>query len=103
MANFIFIPKYSYYGAAGTTLLTELIVTALMLIVLYQSLKTLPCFSSIFKCILAGLVMAGLLYFLAGGNLFILIVLAILVYFGFLWVMGGFSTRDILALIRKDV
>jgi len=103
MANFIFIPKYSYYGAAGTTLFTELIVTALMLVVLYQSLKTLPCFSYIFKYILAGLVMAGLLYFLAGGNLFILIVLAILVYFGFLWVIGGFSTRDILALIRKDV
>ncbi|GAJ14075.1 unnamed protein product, partial [marine sediment metagenome] len=33
----------------------------------------------------------------------ILIILAILVYFGFLWVIGGFSTRDILALVKKNV
>ena len=102
VANFIFIPRYSYYGAAGTTLLTELIVTVLMVVVLYQTLKTIPSFNAIFKYILAGLVMAGLLYLLSGWNLFILIILAILVYFGFLWVIGGFSIRDILALIKKD-
>jgi len=39
ITNFIFIPKYSYYGAAWTTLLTELIVTILMLIVLSRFIK----------------------------------------------------------------
>jgi O-antigen/teichoic acid export membrane protein len=102
VANFIFIPRYSYYGAAGTTVLTELIVTALMLVVLYQTLKILPSFGSIIKYILAGLAMALLLYFLAGWNLFILIILATLVYFGFLWLIGGFSTKEILALVKKE-
>jgi len=103
VANFIFIPKYSYYGAAGTTVFTELIVTALMIIVLYQILKTLPSFRVVFKCILAGLAMAILLYFLANWPLFILIVLAVLIYFGFLWLIGGISSRDILTLVKKDV
>jgi O-antigen/teichoic acid export membrane protein len=88
-ANFIFIPKYSYYGAAATTVGTELIVTLLMLVVLYQVLKRLPSFKAVLKYILAGLVMAGLLYFLAQWPLFILIPLAGLVYFGFLWLIGG--------------
>jgi O-antigen/teichoic acid export membrane protein len=102
-ANFIFIPKYSYYGAAGTTLLTELVVTGLMLIVLYQSIEELPSFKLIFKYFLAGLVMALTFYFLAGWPLFVLIILAALVYFGFLYLIGGFSAKDILALIKKDV
>jgi len=103
VANFIFIPKYSYYGAAGTTVLTELIVTVLMVIVLYRVLKTFLSFGLLIKYILAGLVMAGLLYILAGWNLFILIILASLVYFGFLWLIGGFSTKEVLALVKKEV
>lgn len=103
VTNFIFIPKYSYYGAAGTTVFTELIVTALMVIVLYQILKTLPSFKTFLRCILAGLAMAFLLYFFANWPLFILIILAVLGYFGFLWLIGGISTREILTLVKKDV
>jgi O-antigen/teichoic acid export membrane protein len=103
IANFIFIPKYSYYGAAGATLLTELVVTGLMLIILSQVPKRLPSFKLIFKYLLAGLVMALSLYFLIDYPLFILIVLAVLVYFGFLYLIGGFSAKEVLALIKKDV
>jgi len=103
VANFIFIPKYSYYGAAGTTVFTELIVTALMVIILYQVLKTLPSFILLFKYLLAGLAMALLLYFLAGWPLFILIILAVLVYFGVLYSIGGISTREVLALVKTNV
>lgn len=102
-ANFILIPKYSYYGAAWTTVLTELIVTALMVIVLFKALKEIPSFILIIKYILAGLAMAGLLYFLADWNLFVLIILASLVYFIFLWLIKGFSIQDILIISKKDV
>ncbi len=101
-ANLVFIPKYSYYGAAGTTVLTELIVTALMVVVLYQTLKSFLSFNLLIKCALAGLVMAVLLYFLAGWNLFILIISAGLVYFGFLWLIGGFSTKEVLAILISE-
>jgi O-antigen/teichoic acid export membrane protein len=100
--NLIFIPKYSYYGAAGTTVLTELVVTGLMLMVLYQAIKELPSFHLVFKYILAALVMALFLYFFSDWNLLLLIILAVLVYFGVLYLIKGFSAKDILALIKKE-
>lgn len=92
-ANLVFIPKYSYYGAAWTTILTELIVTVLMLVVLYQAFKILPCFNSFIKYLLAGLVMIIVFYFLPEWNLFILIVLPGLAYFGSLWLLNGLSIK----------
>ncbi len=103
VTNFIFIPRYSYYGAAGTTVLTELIVTVLMIIILFQTLKTLSLFVSVFKYILAGLVMGLMLYFLAQWPLLVLVILAVLVYFGFLYLINGISFKDILVLVKKDV
>ncbi|MAF20587.1 MAG: hypothetical protein CMI55_02810 [Parcubacteria group bacterium] len=101
IANFIFIPRYSYYGAAGTTVLTELIVTVLMIVVLYQTLKIVPVFDSLIKYILAGLTMALPLYFLGNWNLFILGPLAILVYFAALYLIGGIKKADLKILIQK--
>ncbi len=103
VTNFIFIPKYSYYGAAGTTLLTEFTVTLLMALVLGRVLKKLPSFGSIIKYALAGLIMAASLYLLPAWNLFLLIVLAGSIYFLSLYLIGGFSIKHILALVRKDV
>jgi len=94
-ANLVFIPKYSYYGAAWTTILTELIVTILMLVVLYQAFKILPCFNSFIKYLLAGLVMIMVFYFLPEWNLFILIVLPSLAYFGSLWLLNGLSIKEL--------
>lgn len=98
--NLIFIPKYSYYGAAGTTVLTELAVTALMVVVIYQALKTCPSFRLIFKYILSAIIMALPLYFLASWNLLFLIILAILVYFGVLYLIRGFSIKEIKNLVQ---
>jgi len=89
VANFIFIPKYSYYGAAGTTLLTELVVTGLMLVILYQALKQMLSFKIVFKYLLAGLAMILPLYFLASWPLFVLVILASLIYFVFLYLIKG--------------
>ncbi len=99
IANYIFIPKYSYYGAAWTTLLTELIVTILMLFVI----KNIPSFRFVYKYVLAGLVMALVLYYFSSLPLFVLIILSIFVYFGVLFLIKGFSGREVLYLIKKDV
>ncbi|MFC1701099.1 flippase [Patescibacteria group bacterium] len=102
IANFIFIPRYSYYGAASTTVLTEFIIAILMMIVIYKTLKSSFSFKSVIKNILAVSVMAIFLYFFSGYNMFILVGLSILVYFSALYLVGGFSINDILLLIRKD-
>jgi len=101
IANFIFIPKYSYYGAAWTTILTEFIVTVLMLVVLYKVLRFLPSFNSVFKYVLAGLVMMIPLYYLHNLSLFILIILSILVYFSFLYLINGIPLKNIKNLIKE--
>ena len=93
--NLIAIPRYSYYGAAGTTLITELLVTSLMIFVLYRSLKETPSFRPIFKCLLAGLVMALLLYFLPDWNLFVLVFSGSLIYFSFLYLINGISRQQL--------
>jgi len=103
IANFIFIPKYSYYGAAATTVITEFVVVCLMLIVLFKILRYLPSFRSFVKPFLAGLVMALLLYFLADLSLFILIFLGALVYFFVLYLLDGASIKKVLSLIQKEV
>lgn len=41
LANLIFIPKYSYVGAAGTTVATEFLVTAALLLIILAEFKKL--------------------------------------------------------------
>lgn len=100
--NFIFIPKYSYYGAAGTTLLTELLVTVLMVVVLYKNIKKIPSFRPLLKYLSAGAAMAALLYLLPDWPLFTLVFLGALVYFTVLYLMREFSIEEILLLIKKS-
>lgn len=102
VANLIFIPRYSYYGAALTTLFTELLATGLMMAVILRTNRTLPEFRNVFKCLLAGLVMGLSLYYFNDWNIFILASLAVLVYFPVLWLLGGLSTKEIMFLIKKD-
>ncbi|MFH1671359.1 MAG: flippase [Candidatus Portnoybacteria bacterium] len=100
IANLIFIPKYSYFGAAWTTVLTELIVTILMVFVLAKALERLPSFKHVFKYISAGLVMAFSFYYLPNLSLFLIIPLSTLVYFAALYLFKGISIKEMLALIR---
>jgi O-antigen/teichoic acid export membrane protein len=102
VANFIFIPRYSYYGAASTTLFTEMLVTVLMLIVIFKSLQYLPSFKIFFKAFFASIIMALPLYFFQEQNLFILLPAAIGIYFLILYLIKGISKEDISMIIRKE-
>ena len=103
IANFIFIPKYSFYGAAGTTLFTEALVTVLMLAIIFKSLQYLPSFKIFFKAIFASIIMALPLYFFQEQNLFILFPLAVGIYFLILYLIKGISKEDILMIIRREI
>lgn len=102
VANLIFIPKYSYYGAAATTLFTEIVVTALMFWVLAKYLKYSLSFRSVLRPMGAALVMALALYIFSSWSLFGLMLLATIVYFSVLYLIGGFSAKDVLALIQRE-
>ncbi|MBU4369858.1 flippase [Patescibacteria group bacterium] len=103
VANFIFIPKYSYYGAAWTTVITELIVTIMMIFVIYKALDYLPSFGIFYKSALAALIMSLPLYFLSDWPLFLLILLSFLVYSGGLWLFNGITSEEIMFLVKREV
>jgi len=99
--NLIFIPKYSYFGAAGTTVATEVLVTILMFWLIYKSIKYLPSFKIFFKTLFAGLIMGVFLYLFRGCNLFLLIGLSLIIYFAVLYLIKGIKKEEISLLIRK--
>ena len=102
VANLIFIPRYSYYAAAATTVLTETLVAILMAAAIYRFFHWLPSFKIVLKCLLASLAMVAVLWLLSGYNLGILFVVALAVYFSALYLLRGFSKAEILDLIKRE-
>jgi O-antigen/teichoic acid export membrane protein len=101
ITNFIFIPRYSYFGAAATTVATELLVTILMIWVVYRSVKFIPSFAVLFKALLASSLMALALYHFNYLNILYLLILGAAVYLPIIYFIGGISKEEIRKLIGK--
>jgi O-antigen/teichoic acid export membrane protein len=99
IANIIFIPKYSYYGAALTTVFTELLVTILMIWLIHKTIHYFPYFK-ILKPLIAGVIMGLFIWFFSGWNIFILIILGLIVYGAVLYLIKGVSKGEVLTLIK---
>lgn len=99
---FIFIPKYSYFGAAGMTIVAELLVTfSAMYIVLKYSQARLS-LSVLGKTIISSGLMGLVLYLMSGMNLFVMLAVSITVYFGAMLVTKGISREIIKEVIRRN-
>ncbi len=102
ITNFIFIPKYSYFGAAATTVATEFLVTGLMIYVIYKTIKFIPSFFKIlFKALLASLLMALALNCFSYLNIFYLAIIGAAVYIPTIYFIGGISKEEIRKLMGK--
>lgn len=100
-ANLYFIPRYSYFGAAFTTLATEFLVTVLMIAVVYRKIRYVPSFANLLRCGFAGLLMYGVLKTLAFLNLFVLVVIGAAVYAVAVYLAGGISEEEMKKLLQK--
>lgn len=96
----IFIPKYSYYGAAAFTIISEAVVALLTFAMVYKTTRFAPSLRILPKIILAGLVMGLCLYYFYFLNLFLLIILSSLVYFVVLYLVKGISKELILEITQ---
>lgn len=96
----IFIPRYSYWGAAYMTVVAEFLVTVFAFFVIWRTIKFFPSLNIFWRVFLASLIMGFVLYVLAGVNLFILILLSIVVYFVFLYIFKGISRETIKEIIN---
>ena len=100
--NLIFIPRYSYYAAAWGTVLTEALVTVLMLAAIYQVRHFWPKGKVFLKSFLAACPMCLFLWYFRNLNLFIILAAATAIYLTALYLVKGFSKEEILKLVIKN-
>jgi len=101
ISNIIVIPKYGYIGASFTTLITETIVIFLIFWLIYKKTQYEIEFSVFKKSIVAGIIMALVIYNLKSLNILIPGIIGLLVYFPILYFIKGFTKNDLKDLIPK--
>ncbi|MDD5606015.1 MAG: oligosaccharide flippase family protein [Patescibacteria group bacterium] len=100
LANWLVIPKYSYTGAAATTVATELLVVIAVWILTRRELGFLPTFKIPAKACLSAGVMFGVLWYAHIDNLFINIALGGVVYIAMIFLTKAVDKQSIRELIR---
>ncbi|MFA6322284.1 MAG: flippase [Candidatus Buchananbacteria bacterium] len=98
----IFIPKYSYWGAAWMTVFTEVFILATASLVMYQHLKFLPNLKIFTKSILASLVMGVVLYFFPNLSFVSSVVGGGIIYFVALFYFRGLDKKTLAIVLNKN-
>jgi len=107
-AYFIFIPKFSYLGAASVTIYSEIAIGLFSAYCVYKYSRFLPNLKTTIKSLGAALLMGVFLYFSPEQyqtkltSLLIIIVLASLIYFVALYFLGGVSAKDLKSIFKKS-
>ncbi|MBU1167803.1 flippase [Patescibacteria group bacterium] len=98
--SLIFIPKYSYYGAAASTLVTEIIMFIAPAVLVYKYLKVKPSLNVFSRSLLATGAMALVLLLIPSSlNLSIPLIAALLTYLVALYLFKGISKEIIVEII----
>jgi O-antigen/teichoic acid export membrane protein len=96
----IFIPRFSYFGAAWVTIYSELSIAIAAFWLVKKQSGFRPDLRVSIKAGLATLMMATSIYPLRNQNLFLLVATAGLIYCGALYLFRGIKKEDIDALIQ---
>ncbi|NCF75212.1 MAG: oligosaccharide flippase family protein, partial [Xanthomonadaceae bacterium] len=99
-AYLIFIPKYSYYGAAWATVFAESLIAIICAWMVIKTTKIFPDFLIILKVFLASGIMAIILYFIKKQSLFISLPSSIAVYFFALYILKGIPKNLLKEIIK---
>lgn len=102
-ANLIIIPRYSYTGAAATSVFTEMLVVALTFYLTAKYLNYRPRIKKWKGFLFSGLAMAAFLFIFQGLGLFFLTIGSSAVYFIFLWLTKVISKKEILSVVGRDI
>ncbi len=99
----IFIPRFSYLGAAWVTIYSEFVVAIVSAWLVWRYTKFCPRFDIFLKSLIASIAMAGFLHIFKQTNTNILyaIPLASIIYFILLYLLKGFTKKDINILLNK--
>lgn len=99
--NLIFIPKFSYFGAACISTATEILVAILAWQVARRRLDYFPKLEKTIGILGAGALMAGFLALIPGANFFLAAFGSVAVYLAALWIFQAVKTEEITSLISK--
>lgn len=107
---FIFIPKYSYWAAAWTTVYTEIFILISSLVILYKKIKFLPRLKIFLKSLFASLIMSLALVaakkfnFASGIYLMASVSFSSVIYLLALYALGGISKKMVLDIfsVKKN-
>ena len=92
--NAVMIPYLSYIGASIATVLSEVFLYFVFIYFINKHYKKLELHKHFIKPLVASLVMGGFVFYFKSVNLFLLVVLASLVYFVILVLLRTFTQED---------
>lgn len=94
--NFIFIPKFSYVGASVTTLATEFFVLLVYIYVLCESeISIRHLVKHVGRALIASTIMGVFVWSFANSNIFIIVVIAAVIYFtSYFFILKGLDDID---------
>lgn len=100
---FIFIPRFSYFGAAWTTIYSEFSIAFISAILVWKYTKFLPNLNVLFKSTIASIGMAVFIYLFkqTGINSLYSIPFGAIIYFIILFLIKGLTKKDINILLNK--
>jgi O-antigen/teichoic acid export membrane protein len=101
IANLILIPRFSYLGAAGTSLATELLVSVVTGILAFRLLSYRPSFGKIGRVLLSAVVMTIVLWLSRSLPLVVSGFASVSAYLVALWLLKAVSSAEVAGLFSK--
>lgn len=105
----IFIPKFSYYGAAVITIYSEVAIALFSAYIVFKYTHFTPTLKIFLKAIISSLIMGGILllinesFYYSWTGLILGCVIAVTVYFLSLFATRGLTTNDLKILLNKKL
>ena len=105
----IFIPPFSYYGAAAVTIYSEVAIAFLSAYIVWKYTKFIPNFKIVGKTIIASIIMGAVLYLIPNNfyytwtGLTAGVIIAIIVYFFSLYGIKGITKNDLKILLNRKL
>lgn len=100
IAYFILIPRLGMYGAAWSTIFSEIYAGILLMFLANHYSACMPKFKTFFKILLASLLMAAILYKLQFLNIIISILLGVVIYGVLIFVFRIISKKTIKEILK---
>lgn len=97
----IFIPQYSYYGAAWVTVYSETMMMLIGVWLIHRATGVWPEFVTTSKVLLAGIIMAMAVWLTQSADLWWQIIVAVITYGCALIIVGAVQKSDLVALLKR--